>query len=164
MNTYITGKTFLKCPGHDHFVNKNKQLQNESNTKNFRDMGDTQNYKLWKILVLDSFKNLHKTRKRVFKGDDRALQQARQQINEEYKKFKNATNPKGIEELLQYAIQVEQELRTCVIQAREVAPGKFQAEITSDTLKIDNVPYKEQCCGGNCGNDCVDLKKNFGKS
>nr|CAI5870368.1 unnamed protein product [Callosobruchus analis] len=114
--------------------------------------------------VLLSFKNLHKTRKRVFKGDERALQEARKQINEEYKKFKDTTNPKGIEELLEYAIQVEQELRTCVIQAREVAPGKFQAEITSDTIKIENVPYKEQCCGGSCGNECVDLKKNVRKS
>ncbi|CAH1953993.1 unnamed protein product [Acanthoscelides obtectus] len=109
--------------------------------------------------VLETFKKLHKTRKRVFKGDERALQEARKQINGEYRKFQNTTNLRGIEELIEYAEQVEKELRTCVIQAKEIAPGKFQAEITSDTLKIDNVPYKEQCCGGSCGKNCIDLKK-----
>ncbi|VEN44192.1 unnamed protein product [Callosobruchus maculatus] len=148
MNTYITGKTLLKCPGHDHIVNKNKPLETNQK-KNFRGRETLKTTNYGRLSVLQSFKNLHKTRKRVFKGDEKALQEARKQINEEYKKFKNTTNPKGIQELIEYAIQVEKELRTCVIQAREVAPGKFQAEITSDTIKIDNVPYKEQCCGGN---------------
>lgn len=96
--------------------------------------------------VLQSFKALHKTRQTVFKGDTFALEEGRKKINEEYRKCKNVENTSSIEELLKYAKDVENELRTCVIQAREVEPGFYQAEIRSDTVKLDNTPFNEAAC------------------
>ncbi|KAJ8927553.1 hypothetical protein NQ314_019967 [Rhamnusium bicolor] len=96
-----------------------------------------------KLKVLDSFKQLHKARKTVFKGDSYALSEARKKINGEFKKQKHVKDVKEIEELIKYANAVETEIRTCVIQAREVEPGKYRAEITKDTLRLDNVPYKD---------------------
>lgn len=93
--------------------------------------------------VLQSFKVLHKTRKSIFKGDTYALNEARKKINEEYKKYKGMTEASSIEEMITYANEVEEVLRKCVIQAREVEPGKYEAQITKDTLKLDNVPFKE---------------------
>ncbi|XP_023016749.1 complex III assembly factor LYRM7 [Leptinotarsa decemlineata] len=95
--------------------------------------------------VLQSFKQLHKTRKSVFKGDTYALTEARKKINDEFKKCKHLTDVSSIQEMIKYSGDVEAELRTCVIQARQVAPGKYQAEITADTVKLDNIPFKE-CC------------------
>ncbi|KAJ8958951.1 hypothetical protein NQ318_019722 [Aromia moschata] len=92
--------------------------------------------------VLQSFKHLHKTRKSVFEGDGYALSEARKKINEEFKKQKHVADTKAIEELVNYANAVEHELRTTVIQAREVAPGKYRVAIKPDTLKLNNVPYK----------------------
>ncbi|ENN72872.1 complex III assembly factor LYRM7 [Dendroctonus ponderosae] len=96
--------------------------------------------------VLQSFKALHKTRQTVFKGDTFALKEGRKKINEEYQKCKNVENTGSIEELVNYARAVEHELRTCVIQAREVEPGFYQAEIRSDTVKLDNTPFNEAAC------------------
>lgn len=93
--------------------------------------------------VLESFKSLHKTRKSVFKDDIYALNEARKKINTEYRKFKDITDASTIEEMIKYASEVEEVLRTCVIQAREVEPGKYEAHITKDTLKLENVPFKE---------------------
>ncbi|CAG9767921.1 unnamed protein product [Ceutorhynchus assimilis] len=96
--------------------------------------------------VLQTFKSLHQTRKTVFKNDNRALAEGRTKINQEFKKQKHVENEAAIQELLNYARAVEHELKTCVIQAQEVAPGKYQAEITKDTIKLDNVAFKEECC------------------
>lgn len=93
--------------------------------------------------VLQSFKSLHKTRKLVFKGDIYALNEGRKKINSEFKKYRDIKEPSSIEELIKYASEVEEVLRTCVIQAKEVAPGKYEAQITKDTLKLDNVPFKD---------------------
>lgn len=93
--------------------------------------------------VLQSFKQLHKTRKNVFKDDTYALSEARKKINEEFKKQKHVKNVDAVEELINYAKAVEKELRTCVIQAREVESGKFRVQITEDTLKLDNVPFSD---------------------
>lgn len=93
--------------------------------------------------VLQSFKSLHKTRKSVFKGDVYALNEGRKKINSEYKKCKDVKDTSSIEEMIKYASEVEEVLRTCVIQAKEVEPGKYEAHITKDTLKLDNVPFKE---------------------
>lgn len=93
--------------------------------------------------VLQSFKTLHKTRQSVFKGDVNALSEARKKINEEYKKYKNVSEASTIEEMVKYANEVEEVLRKCVIQAKEVEPGKFEAQITKETLRLDNVPFKD---------------------
>lgn len=96
--------------------------------------------------VLRCFKRLHQARKTVFKGDSRALTAGRAKINEEFRKQKHVENKESIQELINYAKAVEQELRTSVIQAEEVAPGRYQAKITKDTAKLDNIPFKEECC------------------
>ncbi|CAH1105131.1 unnamed protein product [Psylliodes chrysocephalus] len=93
--------------------------------------------------VLQSFKTLHKTRLNVFNGDALALSEARKKINEEYKKNKHVTDQTAIEELIKYSNAVEQELKMCVIQAKEVEPGVYQATITKDTAKLDNMPFDE---------------------
>lgn len=94
-----------------------------------------------KRLVLMSFKKLHRTRMRVFDGDEKTLLAARNKINEEYKKNKNANNAEAIEAMIKFGEDVERELRTRIIQAREVKPGVYEAKITEDTIKLDNISY-----------------------
>ncbi|CAG4919281.1 unnamed protein product [Colias eurytheme] len=93
--------------------------------------------------VLQNFKKLHRTRLKVFEGDIRALNAARLKINEEYKKNKAVQDSDAIQAMIKYAEDVERELRTQVIQAREVKPGVFEARITEETVKLDNVPFDE---------------------
>ncbi|KAB0801815.1 hypothetical protein PPYR_04001 [Photinus pyralis] len=93
--------------------------------------------------VLKCFKNLHRTREIVFNGDVRALQKGREKINEEFKKNKDVQELATINELIRFSEEVEKELRTTVVQAREIKPGVFQANIRPDTLKLDNIPYKD---------------------
>ncbi|XP_046963216.1 complex III assembly factor LYRM7 [Vanessa cardui] len=96
-----------------------------------------------KRMVLKSFKQLHRTRLRVFDGDERALTAARLRINDEYNKNKNVENEEAIKAMIKYGEDVERELRTQVIQAKEVKPGVFEAKITEDTVKLDNIPYND---------------------
>ncbi|XP_045535017.1 complex III assembly factor LYRM7 [Papilio machaon] len=93
--------------------------------------------------VLQSFKKIHRTRMKVFDGDIRALTAARAKINEEYKKNKHVTEESSIRAMIKFSEDVETELRTQVIQAREVRPGVFEAKITEDTLKLENIPYND---------------------
>ncbi|XP_030910287.1 complex III assembly factor LYRM7 isoform X1 [Melopsittacus undulatus] len=67
--------------------------------------------------VLQLFKSLHRTRQEVFKNDARALEAARQKINEEFKNHQDETSEEKINELLKIASDVEVILRTSVIQA-----------------------------------------------
>ncbi|XP_076293539.1 complex III assembly factor LYRM7 isoform X3 [Lasioglossum baleicum] len=98
----------------------------------------------------------------TFQGDEHALTVVRNKINEEYKKYKNVTNSAAIEELNKFALEVEHELRTAVIQAVEKKPGVFALRITKDTEMVDNVAFKdceELSPSGNC-----NLKKDTDKS
>lgn len=45
------------------------------------------------------FKALHKARKSVFDGDQRALEAGRQKINQEFRKYKNINNEESIKEV-----------------------------------------------------------------
>ncbi|KAJ0178885.1 hypothetical protein K1T71_005660 [Dendrolimus kikuchii] len=94
-----------------------------------------------KRLVLQSFKNLHRTSMKVFQGDQRALTAARLKINEEYSRNKNVIDTEAIKAMIKFGEDVERELRTQVIQAKQVKPGVFEARITEDTVKLDNTPY-----------------------
>lgn len=96
--------------------------------------------------VLQSFKALHKARKETFAGDVYALSEARKRINEEYQKKKHVSDVSVIDELVKYANEVERELKTTVIQIKETKPGRYQAKITKETVKLDNVPFKD--CNG----------------
>ncbi|CAK1545846.1 unnamed protein product [Leptosia nina] len=94
-------------------------------------------------VVLNNFKKLHRTRLKVFKGDYRAQTAARVKINEEYKKNKTVTDVEAIKAMIKFSEDIENELRTQVIQAKEIKPGVFEAKITEDTVKLDNVPFDD---------------------
>ncbi|KAG8232122.1 hypothetical protein J437_LFUL012131 [Ladona fulva] len=93
--------------------------------------------------VLNSFKCLHKARKKVFKDDHLALSAARKRINEEYSANKHVKDEVAIKELVKYAMEVQMELLTSVIQAKRVAPDRYEVRITEETTKLDNFPFKE---------------------
>lgn len=93
--------------------------------------------------VLQSFKNLHKTRKQVFKGDLLALNAVREKINVEFKKNRELQDKDEIVKMVKLAQDVVVELKSTVIQAVEIKPGVFEAKISEDTLKIDNTPYRD---------------------
>ncbi|RXG53693.1 Complex III assembly factor LYRM7 [Armadillidium vulgare] len=76
--------------------------------------------------VLTSFKKLHQTRKTVFKGDTYALDVARRQINDEYSRNKNLTKEETINALVKHANDVEEVLRTTIIQAVRTEGGNYQ--------------------------------------
>ncbi|XP_074426727.1 complex III assembly factor LYRM7 isoform X5 [Larus michahellis] len=83
--------------------------------------------------VLKLFKLLHRTRQEVFKNDTRALEAARQKINEEFKNNQDETSEEKINELLKMASDVEVILRTSVIQAVHTDSDKI---CPSRTLEI----------------------------
>ncbi|XP_068780911.1 complex III assembly factor LYRM7-like isoform X5 [Struthio camelus] len=76
--------------------------------------------------VLKLFKLLHRTRQEVFKNDTRALEAARQKINEEFKNNRNETSAAKINELMKIASDVEVILRTSVIQAVHTDTDKIR--------------------------------------
>ncbi|KAM6034831.1 complex III assembly factor LYRM7 isoform 3-T3 [Theristicus caerulescens] len=52
----------------------------------------------WPLSVLKLFKLLHRTRQEVFKNDTRALEAARQKINEEFRNNQDETSEEKINE------------------------------------------------------------------
>ncbi|XP_055065180.1 complex III assembly factor LYRM7 [Misgurnus anguillicaudatus] len=93
-----------------------------------------------RMKVLRVFKDLHKTRKDVFKDDSRALTAARLQINEGFKRNKNETADENIKEMLKMARAVETILRENVIQAEHVEENKVLLR-PRESLLLENVPY-----------------------
>ncbi|XP_014252492.1 complex III assembly factor LYRM7 [Cimex lectularius] len=103
--------------------------------------------------VLHTFKVLHRTRLNVFKGDDKALAAARERINYEFRKNKTLCDDSAIRDMVVYAQEVDEELKTTVVQAQETDPGVFALRITPDTTKLDNMPFnpdidipEQPCC------------------
>ncbi|XP_015704891.1 complex III assembly factor LYRM7 [Coturnix japonica] len=90
--------------------------------------------------ALRLFKLLHRTRQQVFKNDARALEAARQKINEEFRKNQSETSEEKINELLKIASDVEVILRTSVIQAVHTDSDKILLIPRKDLLQ-DNIPY-----------------------
>lgn len=93
--------------------------------------------------VLRCFKSIHQTRRKIFEGDNLALEAARKRINEEYRKNQHVTNIESIKELVELSKAVEHELKSSVVQAREVEPGKFEVRILPETRKLDNIPFQD---------------------
>ncbi|XP_052557016.1 complex III assembly factor LYRM7 isoform X2 [Tympanuchus pallidicinctus] len=91
-------------------------------------------------LALRLFKLLHRTRQEVFKNDTRALEAARQKINEEFRNNQSETSEEKINELLKIASDVEVILRTSVIQAVHTDSNKILLLPRKDLLQ-DNIPY-----------------------
>lgn len=75
--------------------------------------------------VLAGFKSLHRAARTVFAGDDLALMAARMRINAEYKKNKLVEDASSVAELQKFAHEVENELTTTVVQAKEKQPGIY---------------------------------------
>ncbi|XP_050977394.1 complex III assembly factor LYRM7 [Labeo rohita] len=95
-----------------------------------------------RLKVLRVFKDLHKTRRDVFRDDDRALTAARLKINEEFKKNKNETSEENIKEMLKMARAVETILRENVVQGEHVEENKILLR-PRKSLLLDNVPYSD---------------------
>uniref|UniRef100_A0A2M4C3T6 Complex III assembly factor LYRM7 n=1 Tax=Anopheles marajoara TaxID=58244 RepID=A0A2M4C3T6_9DIPT len=87
------------------------------------------------------YKILQRTKNEVFAGDFRTLTAARQRIREEYIKNKDLTDEKEIQEKIKIAKDVDVELRSSVVQAVRKNPTVFEARITPDTRKLDNVMF-----------------------
>ncbi|XP_064554761.1 complex III assembly factor LYRM7 [Drosophila montana] len=114
--------------------------------------------------VLSAFKKLHRTRQYVFQGDDRALLAGRHKINESFQQNRNETNEEEIQKMINLAVEVDNELRTNVIQAKKRDDNVFELRITPETTRLDNVMFDPDavveaprrrrkdsstgCCGG----------------
>ncbi|XP_034630540.1 complex III assembly factor LYRM7 [Trachemys scripta elegans] len=90
--------------------------------------------------VLKLFRALHRTRQQVFKNDARALEAARQKINEEFRKHQDETSSERIAELMKIGSDVEVLLRTSVIQGLHTGSDSLMLIPRKDLL-LDNVPY-----------------------
>lgn len=77
------------------------------------------------LKVLSGYKSLHKIARVVFAGDDVTLNAARLRINEEFKKNKHIDQADSIVEMLKFANEVENELKTTVVQAKQKKPGVY---------------------------------------
>ncbi|XP_047472582.1 complex III assembly factor LYRM7-like [Penaeus chinensis] len=93
--------------------------------------------------VLGCFKQLHRTRLKVFEGDARALIAARQRINEEFAKNRNISDAEDVKKLVDFGHQVEEVLCKSVVQAVQKEDGVYTAKIREETTRLDNKPYNE---------------------
>ncbi|XP_033241598.1 complex III assembly factor LYRM7 [Drosophila pseudoobscura] len=115
--------------------------------------------------ALSAFKKLHRTRQYVFDGDVRALEEARQKINDEFRQNRVVTDQDDIQNKIKLAEECAQELRANVIQAHKREDGVYELRITPETTRMDNVVFNpdaiiesprkrrgakpaEGCCGG----------------
>ncbi|KAH8243469.1 hypothetical protein KR032_007618 [Drosophila birchii] len=120
---------------------------------------------MYELQVLSAFKKLHRTRQYVFDGDVQALTAGRTKINESFLQNRNETNEDEIQKMIKLAQDVDYELRTNVIQAKEKEEGVYELRITPETTRLDNVVFNpdaiiekprrrrgekstEGCCGG----------------
>lgn len=93
--------------------------------------------------VLSAFKMIHRTRQKVFYGDEKALTAARERINNEFQNNKNEEDPENIKKMIGLANEVEAVLRTQVIQAVATEPGMYKAVIREETTRLENTPYQD---------------------
>ncbi|KAJ8667168.1 hypothetical protein QAD02_008830 [Eretmocerus hayati] len=91
--------------------------------------------------ALRIYKKLHRTRLKTFGGDENALQITRTRLNDEFRKNKDLKDESVIREMIKIATEVEHQVRTTVVQCVEKSPGRYEAKITADTEKLDNIPY-----------------------
>lgn len=93
--------------------------------------------------VLGCFKQLHRTRLTVFEGDSKALAAAREKINTEFLKNKNVSDAAAVEELITFGRQVEEVLRTSVMQVVEKNDGVYSAKLRPEVTRLDSgKPYR----------------------
>uniref|UniRef100_H2ZNQ1 Complex III assembly factor LYRM7 n=1 Tax=Ciona savignyi TaxID=51511 RepID=H2ZNQ1_CIOSA len=99
--------------------------------------------RLLRIKVLAAFKDLHLARLQAFKGDSRALDAARVEINSNFRKNQDVSDPEKIEELITIAKDTAIILRRHVVQLESVAENRYKANITKDTFLLDNTEYQD---------------------
>uniref|UniRef100_A0A182QDQ7 Complex III assembly factor LYRM7 n=1 Tax=Anopheles farauti TaxID=69004 RepID=A0A182QDQ7_9DIPT len=87
------------------------------------------------------YKILQRTKNEVFSGDFRTISAARQRIREEFIKNKDIKDEAQIKEKIKIAKDVDVELRRSVVQAVRKQPTVFEARITLETRKLDNVMF-----------------------
>ncbi|XP_050419628.1 complex III assembly factor LYRM7 [Adelges cooleyi] len=93
--------------------------------------------------VLNTFKLVHRARSKCFKDDNHMSNAAKVQINEEFKKNKSVSDPITVQNLIKFALDVENELLTQVVQAERIAENKFKLKIDPDRHTYENIPYAE---------------------
>jgi len=100
--------------------------------------------------ALSIFKQLLRTREEVFRGDQNALQVAREKIKTEFLKHKAESDPTKIDELIKVAKESEELLRTKIIQAQEVKPHVFRIRQDHFTARCVSAK-RERCADCTCG-------------
>ncbi|XP_039533631.1 complex III assembly factor LYRM7 [Pimephales promelas] len=95
-----------------------------------------------RLKVLRVFRDLHRTRRDVFKDDGIALTAARLKINEEFKRNKNEASEENIKEMLKMARSVETILRESVVQVEHVTENRVLLR-PRESLLLENVPYSD---------------------
>ncbi|XP_053731991.1 complex III assembly factor LYRM7 [Synchiropus splendidus] len=96
-----------------------------------------------RLKVLNVFKSLHRTRRDVFKDDDRALTAARLKINEEFRKNKNETSEENINKMIKMGTDVEMVLRQSVLQMEHVGEDTLLLRPREHHM-LENVPFCDQ--------------------
>ncbi|XP_003963877.2 complex III assembly factor LYRM7 isoform X2 [Takifugu rubripes] len=96
-----------------------------------------------RLKVLRLFKQLHRTRRDVFKDDDIALKAARLKINEEFRKNRTETSEEKINQMIKLGSNVETVLRESVIQVEHVGEAKLLLR-PRESLLLENVPYCDE--------------------
>lgn len=70
--------------------------------------------------MLSLFKKLHRTRQRVFRGDENVLTATRQRLNNDFKDKKHVEDKNSIAALIKYGEEIEAVLCTEVVQAKVI--------------------------------------------
>ncbi|GFO15980.1 complex iii assembly factor lyrm7 [Plakobranchus ocellatus] len=93
--------------------------------------------------VLAALRELHRTRRVVFEGDNHALKVTRAQIREEFRKNASETNSSKVEEAITLALDVAKLLRTTVVQCKQKEHGSdtFELRLTKDTVLLENTAF-----------------------
>jgi len=99
--------------------------------------------------VLAAFKEIHKARLQVFKGDERALAHTRNEINNRYRENIAVTNKQEIENFIKLSNECGELLKKHVIQFESIdeekieKPTRYRVNITKDTHLMDNKEFQE---------------------
>ena len=99
--------------------------------------------------VLAAFKEIHKARLQVFKGDERALAHTRNEINNRYRENIAVTNQEEIENLIKLSNECGEVLKKHVVQFESIdeekidKPTRYRVNITKDTHLMDNKEFQE---------------------
>ncbi|XP_067939224.1 complex III assembly factor LYRM7-like [Watersipora subatra] len=94
--------------------------------------------------VLSLFKQLHRTRQMIFKGDNGTLREARHKINSEFRERAALVNAEEIKQSIEMGVEAELVLRKSVVQAMQKEPDSdiFTVRVNPETLRNKNAKMK----------------------